>query len=100
MEHQRTLGFLPPDQLLPALLLGIAKVHFDAERWPDARSHLDELLEKHPRSWATPEALYLRGVCSYRLTRNRESMMAAFEELDAQFPESEWTVRISPYRNA
>jgi len=28
-EHNRTVGFLPPEELLPSLLLGIGKSHFD-----------------------------------------------------------------------
>jgi len=28
-EHQRTVGFLPPEELIPSLMLGIAKSHFD-----------------------------------------------------------------------
>ena len=28
-EHSRTVGFLPPEEFVPSLLLGIIKAHFD-----------------------------------------------------------------------
>jgi thioredoxin-related protein len=28
-EHQRTVGFLPPEEFIPSLLLGIAKSYFE-----------------------------------------------------------------------
>ncbi len=43
-EHHRTVGFLPPEQLVPSLLLGMGKCHFDQDQFPEALT----LLEKQP----------------------------------------------------
>src|SRR5512135_895227 len=61
-EHHRTVGFLPPEELIPSLLLGIAKSDFNADQFNDAIINLDRLVTAYPASTAAPEAVYLRGV--------------------------------------
>lgn len=65
-EHLRTIGFLSPKELIPSLLLGIGKVHFDADKFDDSVSRLENVLTDHPKSDATPEPIYIRGVCLYK----------------------------------
>lgn len=38
-EHNRTVGFLPPEELLPSLMLGIGKSQFDHDDLPLPRAH-------------------------------------------------------------
>ncbi|NWF94082.1 MAG: tetratricopeptide repeat protein [Syntrophaceae bacterium] len=97
-EHHRTVGFLPPEELIPSLLLGIAKSHFEGEGFSEALSTLEELLTDYPRSDAAPEAIYLRGVCTYKSTHDPKPLKAAYEQLQASYPSSEWTKRAYPYR--
>ncbi len=97
-EHQRTVGFLPPEELIPSLLLGIAKSYFNQERFNEALSHLDKLLADYPKSDAAPEAIYLRGVCRYKSTHDPKPLKGAYEQLQANYPSSEWTKRAYPYR--
>lgn len=97
-EHHRTVGFLPPEELIPSLLLGIAKCHFDRERFDEALRALNTLLERYPKSDAAPEAIYLRGVSLYKSTHNPKPLRAAYEKLQQEYPSSEWTKRAYPYR--
>ena len=97
-EHQRTVGFLPPEELIPSLLLGIAKSYFNRERFSEALSNLDKLLADYPKSDAAPEAIYLRGVCRYKSTHDPKLLKGAYEQLQANYPSSEWTKRAYPYR--
>jgi tetratricopeptide (TPR) repeat protein len=97
-EHQRTVGFLPPEELIPSLLLGIAKSYFDRERFSEALSTLDKLIKDHPNSDSVPEALYLQGVSKYKSTHNPKPLKEAYEQLQAKYPSSEWTKRAYPYR--
>ena len=97
-EHHRSVGFLPPEELIPSLLLGSGKCHFDAERFPQALKDLDEVLAKHPKSHAAPEAIYYRGVTGYKSTHDAKPLKAAYEKLAAEYPQSEWTNRAYPYR--
>jgi hypothetical protein len=97
-EHQRTVGFLPPEELIPSLLLGIAKTHFDLDQFGDAMVMLDKILSDHGGSGAAPEAVFLKGVCGYKSTHNPSPLKQAYEKLQATYPTSEWTKRALPYR--
>jgi len=97
-EHQRTVGFLPPEELIPSLLLGIARSYFDRERFSEALSTLDKILTEYPKSDSAPEAIYLRGVCRYKSTHKPQPLKEAYEQLQANYASSEWTKRAYPYR--
>ena len=97
-EHHRTVGFLAPDELIPSLLLGIGKSYFETERFEEAIESLDRLLAEYPNSDSAPGAIYLRGVCRYKSTNDPKPLKAAYEQLKAEHPASEWTKRAYPYR--
>ncbi|MBN1105826.1 MAG: tetratricopeptide repeat protein [Deltaproteobacteria bacterium] len=97
-EHHRTVGFLPPEELVPSLLLGRGKIHFDHEEFEEALRSLDAILKEYPKSDAAPEAIFLRGVSLYKSTQDPKPLKQAYEKLQAEYPESEWTKRALPYR--
>lgn len=97
-EHMRTVGYIRPEELVPSLLLGIAKWHFDSERFEDARRSMDKILAEYPESEWVPEAIYLRGVSRYKKTGDAKHLKEAYELLAAQHPTSVWTSRAYPYR--
>ncbi len=97
-EHQRSVGFLAPEELVPSLMLGIAKSHFESGAYDEALSTLEALVGSYPWSGAAPEAVYLRGVAGYKRTHTAEPLKAAYEQLRARYPDSEWARRASPYR--
>lgn len=97
-EHYRTTGFLAPRELIPSLLLGIAKSHFDREQFTKALSTIQTLLEGYPGSDASPEAIFLKGVALYKSTHDAKPLKQAYEQLRAEHPASEWTKRAYPYR--
>jgi len=65
-EHHRIVGFLPPDEFIPALLLGIGKTAFDADELDKTMADFDKIVTAYPRSAAAPEAMYLRASSSSR----------------------------------
>jgi len=97
-EHHRTVGFLSPEELIPSLLLGKAKIDFDHEDFGKALTTLEDLLKDYPKSGAAPEAIFLRGVCGYKSTHNPKALKEAYEKLAKDYPDSEWTKRAYPYR--
>jgi len=96
-EHHRTVGFFPPEEFIPSLILGMGKIDFDADRFNDAIVHFDRLLAGYPKSAAAPEAVYLRGVSRYKSSHNAAPLKEAYEKLKAEYPASEWTQRAEPY---
>jgi hypothetical protein len=97
-EHHRTVGFLSPEELIPSLLLGRAKIDFDHEDFAKAMLTLEDLLRDYPKSAAAPEAIFLRGVCGYKNANNPKALREAYERLAKDYPDSEWTKRAYPYR--
>lgn len=97
-EHHRTVGFLAPEDLIPSLILGRAKIHFDQENFDEALQSLDVLLKDYSKSGAAPEAIFIRGVCLYKTTHQPKPLKDAYEKLRADYPENEWTKRAYPYR--
>jgi tetratricopeptide (TPR) repeat protein len=97
-EHHRTVGFLSPQELIPSLMLGIAKCHFDWERFEEAIANLEKLLAEYPRSDSAAEAIFLHGVSRYKKTHEAKPLKEAYERLLKDYPSSEWTKRASPYR--
>src|SRR5512135_701950 len=48
-EHHRTVGFLPPEELIPSLILGMGKCDFELDRFDSAIAHFDSLLAGYPK---------------------------------------------------
>ena len=96
-EHHRTVGFFPPDEFIPSLLLGMGKIDFDTDQFNGAIIHLDRLLSDYPKSGAAPEAVYIRGVSRFKSFHDPQPLKEAYEKLKAEYPASEWTQRAQPY---
>jgi hypothetical protein len=58
-ERHRTVGFLPPEEFIPSVMLGMAKIHRDRRQPVRARAMLEWLLLAYPRSRAAGEASQL-----------------------------------------
>lgn len=97
-EHHRVVGFLPPEELMPSILLGKAKVYVDTEDFQEALKAFDALLSEFPKSGSTPEAIFLSGVCRYKSTHDLKPLKESYKRLASDYPESEWTRRAYPYR--
>lgn len=96
-EHQRTVGFLPPEEFVPSLMLGMGKTDFETGQFDAAIRHFDSILAEYPVSHAAPEAIYLRGVSGYYMTHDGAPLKEAYERLKADYPASEWVKRAEPY---
>ncbi len=96
-EHHRTVGFFPPDEFIPSLILGMAKIDFDTDQFNDAIIHLDRLLADYPSCRAVPEAIYIRGVSRYKSSHDPARLKEIYEKLHADYPASEWAERAQPY---
>jgi thioredoxin-related protein len=98
MEHHRIVGFLPPEEFIPAMMLGIDKMYFDTDRFDSAIENIDKLLSDYPKSNSAPEAVYLRGVSMFKTTHDPKLLKEAHERLVHDYPTSDWTRRADPYR--
>ena len=97
-EHYRTVGFMAPDELVPSLMLGCAKVFGDLEFFDRALDEIDKILTNYPASDAAPEAEFARGVYGYKSTHDPAPLKDAYEHLSKQYPQNVWTKRAYPYQ--
>jgi len=97
-EHHRQVGFLPPEQYLPALMLMKAKARFAHRRWKEALEVFEQILKHHGGSFAAPEAVYLGAVSRYRLEKDASVLKAGQERMARDYGQSEWAARMQPYR--
>ncbi len=98
IEHHRTTGFLPPEELIAAIQLGKAKILQDRGVFDEALKLLDLLLAEQPKSGSAPEALYQRGLCLYKSTHDSRYLKEVYEQLKKNYPDSDWTRRSARYR--
>ncbi|BCS52819.1 hypothetical protein [Geobacter sp. SVR] len=97
-EHYRTLGFYPPQELIPSLLLGMGKTLFDRPDRPAAVACFERILNDYPGSPQAPEAAYLSGVSRYIESHDVSNLIGIYDRLAGQYPDSTWMTRADPYK--
>ncbi len=95
--HRRDVGFLPPEEFTPFLLLGCAGVYFDGDKFEHATPLLDTLLAHHAQSAYAPEARFLLGMTAFKASGDESHLRLAFEDLSRHWPHSLWTKKARPY---
>lgn len=98
VKHHKTVGFFWPQELIPSLLLGMGRTYFDQPDRPKAISYFEQIIASYPRSFQAPEAVYFRGVSRYIETHDAANLIAIYDHLKSEYPESEWSMRANPYR--
>jgi hypothetical protein len=98
VERHRVEGFLPVDDLLAQLMLGLAHMAFNQERWADAEQRFREVLEQFPQADAAPEALYWAGVTRYKATGDGASLKDTARAFTQRYQDSTWAKKASVWR--
>ncbi len=96
-EAYRNEGFLPPDSLISALILGIGKLELEHADYDKAASHFSDIASKYSESDEAPEAVYFLGVARFRTTKDLKAMREAYEKLKTKYPNSSWAKKAQPY---
>jgi outer membrane protein assembly factor BamD (BamD/ComL family) len=95
-EHYRIVGFTTAEEIIPALLQGIAKTYIELGQPDQAIRNLDKIISEYHKSDQAPEATYLRGVSLYKSTHDRSYLKQAHEKLRDGYPQTERAKRASP----
>lgn len=98
-ELYREEGFLPPERIVPVLMLGIGKVQIHTRKFKEAVTSLSQLVATYPKSEVAPEAMYFAGVARFRETNDLRVMRDTYESLLKAHPGSSWTIKASPYES-
>lgn len=97
-ERHRIEGFLPADDLLAQLALGLAQSAFARQQFADAERRFREVIERFPRSEAAPEALYWAGVARYKATNDASALAQTAEAFVHRYQDSSWAKKASVWR--
>ncbi len=92
--HYQCVGFLPPDEFLSVLVIGLARVMMAWTRAGEAAVELKGAVARH--NSFTPEALFWLGVARFLARRETSGMWEAWERLVLQYPHSPWARRVYP----
>ncbi len=96
-ERYRFEGFLPADEFLAHLELGVARVDFAFGRFDQAEKRYQEIVERYPDSETAPEALYWAGVSRYKGTHDGAALVETARQFQHRYPDSSWAKRASAW---
>ena len=88
-------GFLPVEDFMAQLELGLAKVAFDDKDFPVAERRFRSVCDGHPNAGAAPEACYWAGVSAYKATNDPKPLRETAALLEKRYPSSEWARKAS-----
>jgi TolA-binding protein len=94
-ERHRIEGFLPADDFLSQLALGLAKAAFARNDYAAAERLYRDVLERYPGTDAAPEAQYWTGVSKYRATNDPAALKATGDAFRQRYQDSTWAKKAS-----
>ena len=94
-ERHRVEGFLPADDLLAELTLGLGHSAFARSEFSEAEKRFRELLERFPNSEVAAEAQYWAGVSRYKATNDAAALGETARQFTQRFQDSTWAKKAS-----
>jgi len=91
--HDRVEGYLPPEDFLACLALGVGRYLLNRKRFAQAAERFEEVAQRHWGSDAGAEALYWLGVARYKQTHDSAQLHPSWQRLAQEYPNSAWTRR-------
>jgi tetratricopeptide (TPR) repeat protein len=91
--HYRIEGYLPPEDFIGQLSLGLGRYYLDRQEWPQAIHHFEEVAKLHGKSDLGAQALYWLGVANYKKSKDPAQLRPSWERLIREYPNSEWAKR-------
>jgi len=100
VERHRIEGFLPVDDFLAQLKLGVAKAAFQRDAFEEAERRFREVVADHPNSESAPEALYWAGVSRYKGKGEAGALADTARAFATRYSDSAWAKKASVWRAA
>ena len=94
-ERHRIEGFLPVDDFLAQLMLGLAHSAFKSGDYKGAESHFRRVVKDLPDTEAAPEALYWAGAAGYKASGDPKSLGETASAFKTRYKDSSWAKKAS-----
>ena len=91
--HYRIEGYLPPEDFMAQLALGLGRYYLDRQDFARAVHHFEEVSRRHQGTDAGAQALYWLGVARYKQSKDPAQLRPSWEQLIREYPNSEWARR-------
>ncbi len=94
-ERHRVEGFLPVEDLLAQLELGLALSEFARSNFAEAERRFREVVKRYAKSEVAPEALYWAGVARYKATGDAAALGETAKQFQERYQDSSWAKKAS-----
>ena len=94
-ERHRIEGFLPADDFLAQLAIGLAKAAFSRNDFAEAERRYREVLEKYPKTESAPEAMYWAGVSRYKGSNDASALQETTRAFSKRYQDTAWAKKAS-----
>jgi tetratricopeptide (TPR) repeat protein len=94
-ERHRIEGFLPTDDFVAQLILGLGHAAFAESNFAEAESRFNQVVEQYPNSDAAAEALYWKGVSRYKATGDPSALAATATAFSQRYRDTPWAKKAS-----
>jgi TolA-binding protein len=98
LERHRIEGFLPVEEFLPQLELGLAKSAFGRGQFAEAEPLFRGIVERYPNSDAAAESLYWAGVSRYKATNDAAALVETAKHFSSLYTDSTWAKKASVWK--
>ena len=95
VERHRIEGFLPVEDFLAHLELGLARIAFFGGAFDEAQRRFDQLAQRYPESELAPEGVYWSGVSRYKATNDAGALAQTAKAFEKRYQRSPWAKKAS-----
>jgi hypothetical protein len=95
VEGRRIEGFLPRDELLAQIQLGLAFLAVARKDWTAAREEFEGVVQQFPDTDAAPEAMYWAGVAKYSASHDATELKNVGRQFKDRYTKTAWAKRAS-----
>jgi len=97
-ERHRIEGFLPANDFLSQIELGLGHAAFKRADYGKAETSFRDVARTYPKTDAAPEALYWAGVAKYRSSNDPAALTETAGLVSREYPESTWAKKASVWQ--
>ena len=97
-ERHRLEGFLPADDFLAQISLGLAKSAFSRNEFGDAEQRFRHVVDTYPNTETAAEALYWAGVSKYKGTNDASALQDTARAFGERYQETSWAKKASVWK--
>jgi len=94
-ERYRIEGFLPSNDFLAQLKLGLGHAAFARSDFQEAERWFREIVSAHADTDAAPEAQYWAGVAKYKATGDAHALAETYQQFQGRYKDTSWATKAS-----